>query len=210
MTVRAYGDTVVYNEIDPKVEVVAKLVGVVNPDGSPVGGVGGDPVSDENPLPVFSSSGITATTTFTPAAAAYGAGDTMDVIRQMAWTYSNTGLAVPSGVLIRILSSEVKIDVTTVPAGQTSYSLAVYTAAPPSALADNTLWTLPSGDLSLYKGKLALGTPADLGDALYVKTGGINEDIKLGTTSLFAHLITDGAHTAAAVARTVLLHGIVL
>ncbi len=158
-------------------------------------------------------SGIVASASFTPAAAAYGAADIMSVAQEFAFTFAD-GTAIPSGALIRITTAVVKIDVTAVPSGQTSYSLALYSVTPPSAQADNDAWTLASGDLPSYCGTIGLGTPADLGAALYIKTGfkdavsgTFGFDVRLSGTSLFGQLITAGAHTAAAVARQVSLFG---
>jgi hypothetical protein len=162
-----------------------------------------------NPLPVFGASGIIASASFTPAAAAYGAADIMDVAKEFSFTYAN-GLAIPSGSLIRILSAVVRIDITAVPSGQTSYALEMFSVTPPSAQADNDAFTLASGDLASHLGALALGTPVDKGAALYVKAGGLNEDVKLSGSSLFGRLVTAGAHTATAVARQIELRGIVL
>lgn len=168
-----------------------------------------DVLSQDTPVPVIVSAGITASATFTPAAAAYGAGDIMDVAKQFAFTLAN-GDPVPDGSLIRILSSTTKIDVTAVPSGQTSYTARAYSSTPPSAQADNDLWTLVSGDLSVYKGPISLGTPVDEGSCLYIKNQYIDTDIKLTGTSLWLELVTEGAHTAAAVARTVTLNAMVL
>lgn len=159
-----------------------------------------------------SAVGITASATFTPAAAAYGAGDIMNVAKEFAWTFADSGLAIPTGSLIRVLSTVTKIDITAVPSGQTSYTLRKYGRTPPSAQADNDAWTLVSGDLPYYRGPLSLGTPVDEGSCLYIKSQYIDTDIKLedGSSSTWGELITDGAHTAAAVARTILLYGVVL
>lgn len=159
----------------------------------------------------FERSGVTATATFTPAAAAYGSGDIMDVAKEMSFTYRD-GVAVPVGSLIRILSAITKIDITSVPAGQTSYLLHCYSVTPPSAQADNDAWTLASGDLTAYRGSIALGVPADLGASLYVKTSLIDTEIALASdkTSMFAQLVTVNSHTAAAVARQIILQGVVL
>lgn len=155
-------------------------------------------------------SAFTATANFTPAAAAYGAGDLMDVAKEFVFT-DRGGNALPSGALIRILTAVVKIDVTAVPAGQTSYTLQCYSATPGGTpQADNDLWALASGDLASYLGSIALGTPVDLGAALYVKSQYIDFDMRLTGTSIFGQLITVGAHTAAATARQVRLHGVVL
>lgn len=191
-----------------------------------------NPVSASNPLPVKSAidqttpgttdsvsvkgSGIVATANFTPAAAAYSAGDIISVAQEFAFTDS-AGRAVPSGSLIRILSSIIKIDETAIISGETSYRLQAYSVTPPSAQADNAAWTLASGDLTAYRGALELGAPVDLGAAAYVKsqvidavTGLNGIDVKLTGTSLFGELVTVGGFTATAVARQILLYGIVL
>ncbi|OWK18315.1 hypothetical protein AJ88_03810 [Mesorhizobium amorphae CCBAU 01583] len=100
----------------------AKPVMLVDPQGNPIGGT---------LSPSSAHSAITASASFTPAAAAYGAGDIMDVAKQLSFVDRN-GIAVPAGSLIRILTSIVKIDVTAVPAGQTSYTLQTYSVTPPS------------------------------------------------------------------------------
>lgn len=155
--------------------------------------------------------GVYATATFTPAAAAYGAGDIMSVAKEFVWTYAN-GLPVPAGSLIRVLSSITKIDVTSVPSGQTSYTLRNYSRTPPSAQADNDAWTLASADLPYTRGAISLGTPVDEGAALYVESLDINKQIQLeaSSSSSWGELVTDGAHTAAAVARTVTLMGMLV
>lgn len=159
----------------------------------------------------LAGSGFTATALFTPAAAAYGAGDIMNVAKELSFVDRN-GLAIPNGSLIRILSTAMKINVTTVPVGQTSYTGRLYSATPPSVQADNDLWTLVAGDLTVYRGPIALGTPVDEGSCLYIKSQYVDTDIKLASdrSSLWMELVTDGAHTAAAVDRQVLLYGVVL
>lgn len=171
----------------------------------------GTPVTlvDANGSALSSASGIVASASFTPAAASYGAGDIMDVAKEMAWADHN-GIAVPSGSLIRVLSTVVKINTTAVPSGQTSYTGRLYSATPPSAQADNDAWTLVSGDLTVYRGPISLGTPVDEGSCLYIKSQYVDTDIKLAGSSLWMELVTDGAHTATAVARQVLLYGVVL
>lgn len=155
------------------------------------------------------AAGITASANFTPAAAVYGAGDLIDVAKEFAFTYAN-GAAIPSGSLIRITTTIVKIDQAAMISGEGSYSLAAYSVTPPSAQADNDTWTLASADLSAYRGSLILGTPADLGAACYIKARGVDEDIKLTGTSLFGQLITAPGFTATAVARQAFLYGFVV
>jgi hypothetical protein len=168
--------------------------------------VGGGQHAEEVAL---ARSGFTATASFTPAAAAYGAGDIMDVAKAMSFADHN-GVLLPAGSLIRVLTAVVKIDITAVPSGQTNYQLQCYSVTPPSAQADNDAWALASGDLASYLGPINLGTPADLGGALYIKTQYVDTDIRLAGTGLFAQLVTVGGHTAAAVPRQVTLHAVVL
>lgn len=169
---------------------------LVGPDGGTIG----------------AGSGIVASANFTPAAAAYAAADIISVAQVFNWTFSASGVAIPTGSLIRVLTSVLKIDQTAIISGETSYTLHNYSVTPPSAQADNAAWTLASADLSSYRGSIALGTPADLGAACFVKTGGLTEDIQLasGVSSHYGELVTVGAFTATAVARQVILYGILL
>jgi len=147
--------------------------------------------------------GFTVSATFTPAAAAYSANDTMDVAKEFA----DIG---PSAANIRILSSELEIDHTAVIAGETSYRLYIYSITPPGAPADNAAWDLPSGDRASFLGYIDLGTPVDLGSTLYVQVTDHNKDVKLASTSLFGLLVTIGGFTATAAARKVKLHTVAL
>lgn len=156
-------------------------------------------------------SGITATASFTPVAEAYGAGDIISTAQEFAFTFTDTGVAVPVGSTIRILTTRLKIGVTAVPSGMTSFTMPVYTAAPATASqGNNDAWAAAAADLALYRGTIALGTPVDLGAFLFVRTPYQDFDVTLVTSSLFGTLVTTGAHTAAAVAREVTFTGIVI
>lgn len=157
-------------------------------------------------------SGVVATASFTPVAEAYTAGDVVNVAKVFSFTLTKDGIAVPPGSTIRILTSSLKIDATAVIASETSYTLHLYSRTPPSAQANNDAWTLASADLPYYFGSLALGTVADLGAAVYVKTGAHDLDIGLesNVSSIYGVLVTVGGPTLAAVARQVTLRGIVL
>lgn len=156
------------------------------------------------------STGVVASASFTPAAAAYGAGDLISVAQVFTFTYLD-GRPIIAGALIRILTTVMKIDQTAVISGETSYTLPLYSVTPPSAQADNAAWTLASADLPSYRGTIALGTPADLGAACYIKNQLSDvQDVNLTAATLYGELVTTGAFTATAVARQVLLYGIVL
>ncbi len=152
---------------------------------------------------VMSGQGYTTSATFTPAAAAYLANDIMEGAKEFA-------LAGPSGKNIRILSAELEVDHTAIISGETTYRLYLYSVTPPSALADNAAFDLPSGDRASFLGYLDLGAPIDIGSTLYVQTSGLDKDVLLAGTSLFGYLVTVGAFTATAAARKVKLHTVSL
>lgn len=104
-------------------------------------------------------------------------------------------LGAPSAGRIMITSAALEIDATAVISGETSYRLYLYNITPPSATGDNGAWDLPSGDRASFLGYVDLGTPVDLGSTLYVETNGINKQIKLAGTDVFAYLTTIGAYT---------------
>lgn len=110
-----------------------------------------------------------------------------------------------------ITGFELELDIASVISGMTSFSIALYSVTPPSALGDNAAWDLPSGDRASFLGKLSLGTPVDLGSTLYVRTDGVNAQINLASNNLFAYLITDGTYTpAASSVFKVTIHGIAI
>jgi hypothetical protein len=166
-------------------------------------------LSNEDFKALTSGRGITAAANFTPTATAYSAGNIMDVAQQFSFTYSD-GSTIPIGSLIRILTVILKIDTTALQTSEAAYTLQNYSITPPSALADNGAWTLASADLSSYRGAINLNVPVDLGAALYVKTPLVDLDIKLTGTSFYGQLQTIAGFTPTAIARQVLLYGIVL
>jgi hypothetical protein len=154
----------------------------------------------------LAGSGIVGSASFTPAADAYGAGDIMDVAQEIDFTFAG-GAAVPAGSLIRISTVILRLDISALQESEAAYTLQCYGVTPPSAQADNAAWTLASADLPSYLGAISLGTPVDLGAALFVKTTGLTLDFKLTGSSVFAELVTVAGFTATAVAREVLLYG---
>lgn len=104
----------------------------------------------------------------------------------------------PFGQNALITSASLRIDVAAIPAGMTSFRLHLYSVTPPSALADNAVWDLPSGDRDAYLGFVDLGSPADLGSTLFCQVDGVNKQIRLGSSgSVFGYLVTNGAFTPA-------------
>lgn len=146
-----------------------------------------------------SLAGASSTVTITRPndTAAYTAGDVIGAATgsTAAVEFANIG---PSGAVIRIMTAKLRINVSAIPSGMTSFKLRLYNVTPPSALGDNAAWDLPSGDRASYVGHVDLGTPIDEGSTLYVKSTGLNDDFKLTSTSLFGYLVTNGAFTPSA------------
>ena len=142
---------------------------------------------------VRSNFAFNAATTITRPAntTTYSAGDVVGG----AITFANMGT---SGGRIMLTSSQLELDIAAIPTGMTSFFVALYSVTPPSALADNAAWDLPSGDRASFLGIVQLGTPVDLGSTLYVEQNIINKQIKLAGTSAFGYLVTATGYTPAA------------
>lgn len=143
----------------------------------------------------FIGKGFTSKVTITRPAntTAYTANDVLGG----AITFSAPGPS--NGGDIIVTSVELEADITGVPAGMTTFALYLYSVTPPSALADNAAFDLPSGDRASFLGKLAVGTLVDEGSTLYVRTDNIFAQFKLGTSgALFGYLVTAAGFTPAA------------
>lgn len=98
---------------------------------------------------------------------------------------------------ILITSVDLRIDVSAIPSGMTSFRLYLYKERPASAYADNAAWDLPAGDRDDYIGFADIGTIADLGSTLYVQNSDIRMQLRTGEVGLFGYLVTTGAFTPA-------------
>lgn len=113
-----------------------------------------------------------------------------------ALSFAGVGPADGGDVLIRGVS--LRIDATALIASEAGYRLHFYNVTPPSALADNTTWDMPSGDRSAYLGYLDTGTIVDLGSTLWVESNGLAKPVKLLSGTLYAYLATVAGHTPTA------------
>jgi hypothetical protein len=109
-----------------------------------------------------------------------------------ALTFASVG---PSAASVMVTGVQLEVDVAAVPSGMTTFRLYLYGVTPPSALADNAVWDLPSGDRASFLGFIDVGTPVDLGSTLYVEVNGVNKQLKLASANLYAYLVTAGAYT---------------
>lgn len=142
--------------------------------------------------------GCYAEATFTPAANSHTAGDCNGAAQEFT-------LAAPSGCVFMITDADFYIDGGTAEA--TAWRLHLYNVTPPSALADDAAWDVPSGDRSAYIGYIDLGTAVDLGATQAIQNAGVNRSVKLSGTSVFGYLVNLSTLTPAAVAHRVRLKG---
>jgi hypothetical protein len=102
------------------------------------------------------------------------------------------------GGQVMITSVSLEIDVAAIPSGMTSFNLYLYNVTPPSAIADNAAFDIPSGDRVSHIGKFSMGTPVDEGSTLKIKTDAINQQITVPSGAIiFGYLVTVGAFTPA-------------
>lgn len=144
-------------------------------------------------------SAVSASASFTPAASAHGAADVVGGAQSFA-------LGANSGSRIMITGATLEIDGASAEA--TAWRLYLYSVTPPSALADDAVFDLPSGDRASFLGYVDLSTAVDLGSTQWVETSQINKQIKLAGTGVFGYLVNLSAVTPAAVAHIVTLHGV--
>lgn len=125
---------------------------------------------------------------------AYTAGDVVgDTGGSAILTFTNAG---PSGGFVILQSVSLVFSDSSVPSGMGAFRLHLYSAAP-TAIADNAVFDLVSGDRANYMGYIDLSTPLDFGSSLYTQTDYSGRLVKLAaaSTTLYAELETRGAYT---------------
>jgi hypothetical protein len=164
-------------------------------------------VATGKPMPVQlrSSTGIAlegsnASVTFTPAATSHTAGDCVGA----AGEFTSMGT---SGARIMITSATLYIDNTAALA--TAWRLHLYNVTPTSAIADDAAWDFADADVTQYLGYIDLpSTATDIGTNQWAQVDGLNKQIKLSGTSVFAYLQNLSTVTTTATAHIVTLHAV--
>lgn len=110
-------------------------------------------------------------------------------------TFDNFGPAVP--IQVMFTSCRLLWEVNAVPSGATSFRLHLYRKSPASALADNAAWDLTSGDWADYLGYIDIGTPVDVGSALFIQTENLQHQCRLIEGKVYGYLVTNGGYTPA-------------
>jgi hypothetical protein len=141
---------------------------------------------------------------------AYTAGDAVGAASAILTFAGITPTGSAPGRNLLITSAALRIDVTSVPSGMSTFRLHLYTAAP-AAIADNAPWDLVAGDRTAYQGYIEFTAPADMGSTLWSQLDSVNHQVQLadGSTTLYGVLQTQGAYTPTALAvKTLTLRAI--
>jgi hypothetical protein len=136
----------------------------------------------------------TATITRPSNTTAYAAGDVVgDTGGSAIVSLTSAG---PTAGFVIIQSISLVFSDSVVPSGMGAFRLHLYSASP-TAIADNAVFDLASGERATYMGFIDLPTPQDFGSSLYTQTDYPGRLIKLAaaSTTLFAELETRGAYT---------------
>jgi hypothetical protein len=104
----------------------------------------------------------------------------------------------PKGVGLLLTSATMAIGATAIPSGMTSFRWHLYSATPPSAIADNVAWDLTTADVPFYLGYIDVGSPADLGTNLFCQVDGVNKAVLSRRSGIWAYMVTNGGFTPAA------------
>lgn len=127
----------------------------------------------------------------------YTAGDVLG--QADTGTPANAGNAILSfeGVPARavIESMTLRIDLSSITSGMTTFRLHLYSASP-TAILDNAAWDLVAGDRAAYQGFIEV-TPADMGATLWAQFDGVNKRVATPSGVLYGLLQTVGAYTPA-------------
>jgi hypothetical protein len=162
------------------------------------GGTAGSPSGGVQSVQGF---GYTGTATITRAAnqTPYSIGDVVGGVI----TIANIG---PSAGEIFLTALRLLWNISALPSGMGSFTWHIYNASPASAIADNSPWTLGSGDRGAYLCHIDGMTVAALGTGTASVQGQLsqlNEQLKLvAGTSLYAYLVTNAVYTPAANSET--------
>ncbi len=142
---------------------------------------------------------------------AYTAEDVVGETGGVNLTFNGIGPMEGGKVLIDRVT--LRIDVAAVPAGMTQFRLHLYNAAP-TAIADNSAFTVISGDRDKYLGFVSIPTPIDLGATVFSGSEELNAPVRQQVVVPFGGILygvlqTVGGFTpSSATVKTITLHSV--
>jgi len=148
----------------------------------------------------YTSQLFSASATFTPAATSHAGGDCFGAAQEFK-LLDRFGAPPAAGSHLKITSvtftQATGTNVTSV------WRLHLYNVTPPSAIADDAAFDVPTGDRASYLGYVDISQLVDMGATLYIDMPNLGKQIKLLGTSVFGYLVNVTTLTAEAVAHTV-------
>ncbi len=147
---------------------------------------------------------MTASASFTPAASSHTGGSAGVIGDCVGAAQQFTFSPVPiSGSNIAI--TNVSLLIASGTAVASAWRLYLYNVTPPSAIADDAAFDIPSGDRASLLGYVPISTTEDSGNSSWVQVNGLYIPIQLSGTTVFGYLVNLTTATLAAVAHTVTL-----
>lgn len=125
---------------------------------------------------------------------AYTAGDVFG--ESPAANIEFTNVLPEAGQHFYIVGARLVYNADAVKANMSTFTLHLYSSAP-TAIADNTAWTLIAADKDKYLGSIEITLPVDKGAVLVMHMDGLSLKRKLAasSTTLYGQLVTDGNFT---------------
>lgn len=125
---------------------------------------------------------------------AYTAGDVFGTSPATNITF--TDVLLEEGQHFYIVGARLLYNNNAVISGMSSFTLHLYDSAP-TAIEDNSAWTLVSADKDKYLGSIEIDVPTDVGDVIVSHKDNINIKRKLASssTTIYGQLETDGGFT---------------
>jgi hypothetical protein len=152
----ASGATVTVSTLDAVKALMVTSLGAKTTANSPAVNIASDQIVPVSQATVAHDVAVTVTR---PAnVTAYSASDVVGGVITFAAVGKNAGSIIINGI-------ELEYDITAVPSGMSTFRLHLYSATPPSALADNAAFAL-TADKAVYLGYIDLGSPILLGAAM--------------------------------------------
>jgi hypothetical protein len=145
---------------------------------------------------------FSASATFTPAATSHTGGDCFGAAQEFKLLDRNGS---PPAVGSHMKITSLTFTEATGTLVTSAWRLHLYTVTPPSAIADDAAFDVPSGDRASYLGYVDISQLVDLGATLYIDMPNLNKQIKLAGNSVFGYLVNVTTLTAEAVAHTIVL-----
>jgi len=154
------------------------------------------PIDVSGSVDITYKSGMSSVASFTSGTPTYAANSVVGgAAGSAALTFPAVALAPAT---IEISTVALAIYRSGVITGETSYRLYLYSASPPSALADGAVFDIPSGDRSAFLGYVDLPVMEDVGSTLVAEINGLDKIVKTEGTAIYGYLVTKGGYVGTA------------